>query len=214
MAVPSPAPDPPALPPRPLLSTRAEQRLGERHRAVLDELEELFLAEGFASFTMRELAARLRCSMRTLYEIAPSKQDLVLVVLDRFLHRVGRTALAAIDPEAAIGARIRTYFRSGVELLRWTATLAEDAADEPAVLRLLDRHIAYLTSVLEGLIDAGVEAGEFRAVDSRLAAMVLAGSAMSLTRPDAIVPGDRPSEAAIDEVTSIVLDGLTAGRRP
>lgn len=198
------------LPPRPLLSSRAEQRLGERHRTVLDELEELFLAEGFASFTMRELAARLRCSMRTLYEIAPSKQDLVLVVLDRFLHRVGRTALAAIDPGAAIVERIRVYFRSGVELLRWTATLAEDAADEPAVLRLLDRHIAYLTAVLEGLIAEGIADDEFRPVDPRLAATVLAGAAVALTRPEAALPGDRPTEEAIDEVTSIVLDGLAA----
>ena len=56
-----PAPAPEAMP-RPLLSQRAEERLGPRHRQVLDQLEQLFLEEGFAGISVRELAANVGCS--------------------------------------------------------------------------------------------------------------------------------------------------------
>ncbi len=197
-------------PPRPLLSARAEAELGERHRAVLDRLEDLFLSSGFASFTVRDLASHLRCSMRTLYEIAPSKRDLVLLVLDRFLHRVGRTALAAIDPSDPVADRIRSYFRSGVELQRWTVALAEDSAGEPEILRLTDRHFAYVSAVLEMLIAEGVERGEMKPVDPKVAAAALAGAGAYLTRPDVAARVGRNSEGVVDEALDIFLLGLYA----
>lgn len=197
-------------PPRPLLSARDEAELSPRHRGVLDRLEDLFLAAGFASFTMRDLASHLRCSMRTLYEIAPSKRDLVLVVLDRFLHRVGRNALAAIDPGAPVAERIRSYFGSGVELQRWTVALAEDSAGEPEILRLTDRHFAYVSGVLEMLIAEGVERGEMKPVDPKVAAAALAGAGAYLTRPDVAVRVGRNSAGVVDEVLDIFLLGLAA----
>ena len=96
--------------PRPLLSQRAEARLGRRHREVLDELEALFLRDGFSGFSVRELAASVGCSRRTLYEVAPSKDELVLIVLDRFLHRVGRAALDSIDTTQSYADQITAYF--------------------------------------------------------------------------------------------------------
>lgn len=197
-------------PPRPLLSARSEARLGARHRVVLDRLEELFLSEGYASSTVRDLASYLRCSLRTLYEIAPSKHELVLVVLDRFLHRVGRTALAAIDPDAPVAERIREYFRGAIELQRWTLAFAKDSADEPAVLRLLDGHFRYVTAVVEQLVDEGIARGEMRPVDPRVAAAVLAGSGEFLIRTEIGSHIDRPLADIVGEVIDVVLHGLAA----
>lgn len=197
-----------ALPPRPLLSARAEALLSERHRAVLDRLEDLFLEAGFASFTMRDLAAELRCSMRTLYEIAPSKQELVLLVLDRFFHRVGRKALASIDPEASVAERIRSYFRSGVELQRWTIALAEDSAGEADILHLSDRHFTYVNAILEQLIAEGVARGEMKPGDPKVAAAALGAAGVYLTRPDVTARIGRMSQEVVDEALDIFLLGL------
>ena len=190
-------------PPRPLLSSRAEAALGPRHRAALDQLEDLFLAEGIG-FTVRELAARLRCSLRTLYEIAPSKQELMLVVLDRFLHRVGRTALAAIDPAAPVSGRLRAYFTAAAELQRWTVALA--APDEPEVQRLLDRHFAYVSAVVESLVAEGVAGGEMREADPSVVAAVLSGAAEHLVRAGTL----RPMEDVIGDLIDVVLFGIQA----
>ena len=46
--------------------------------------------EGFADLTMAEIASRLNCSLRTLYTLASSRDELVLIVVDRSLWRVGR----------------------------------------------------------------------------------------------------------------------------
>jgi AcrR family transcriptional regulator len=184
--------------------------MGDRHRAVLDRLEDLFLAAGFASFTMRDLTAELRCSLRTLYEIAPSKQELVLVVLDRFFHRVGRNALAAIDPEAPVAERIRSYFGSGIELQRWTVALAEDSAGEAEILRLADRHFTYVNAVLELLIAEGVARGEMKRVDPRVAAAALGAAGIYLTRPDVTARIGRLSQDVVDEALDIFLLGLSS----
>ena len=188
-------------PPRPLLPSRAEAELGPRHRAALDQLEDLFLAEGIG-FTVRELAGRLRCSLRTLYEIAPSKQDLVLVVLDRFLHRVGRTALAAIDADAPVAGRIRSYFQAAAELQRWAVALA--TPEEPEVQRLLDRHFVYVGAVVEGLVAEGVARGEMRDVDPWVVAGVLSGAAEHLVRTGT----ERPLEPVIGDLIDVVLFGV------
>ena len=42
------------------------RRGAARREQLFDALEELLLAEGFAHFTLDDLAARLHCSKRTL----------------------------------------------------------------------------------------------------------------------------------------------------
>ncbi|MFQ5556120.1 MAG: TetR/AcrR family transcriptional regulator [Acidimicrobiales bacterium] len=199
-------------PPRPLLSRRSEERLGPRHREVLDQLEALFLEGGFAGVTVGELAAGVGCSRRTLYEIAPSKDDLVLVVLDRFLHRVGRSALGAIDPDAPIARQIGDYFRGGMELHRLSTVLADDLDDRPAARRLLDQHMRHVMAVVERLVEAGVERGELRPTPPALVAGVLTGSALYLTQPDVTADLDLPRDQLTDELIDLVLRSIV--RRP
>jgi AcrR family transcriptional regulator len=63
-------------------------RLGERHEKIIADLEAIFLEEGFRKRTINDLSMRLKCSKRTLYEIAPSKQELALLVMERWLERI------------------------------------------------------------------------------------------------------------------------------
>jgi AcrR family transcriptional regulator len=196
--------------PRPLLSQRAEQQLGPRHREVLDQLEALFLREGFSGFSVRELAAHVGCSRRTLYELAPSKDELVLIVFDRFLHRVGRAALDAIDPTRPFAEQIRAYFLGGLELQRISLVFGEDLTDEPAARRLFDRHYGYVMAVVEQLVRSGVDAGEFRPVTPAVVAGLLAGSAQFLNQPE--VQSDHGLELglAVDELLTLVTRAIRA----
>ena len=194
--------------PRPLLSRRAEGDLGDRHREVLDQLETLFLARGFAAFTVRELASGVGCSRRTLYELAPSKGDLVLLVLDRFLHRIGRSALSAIDHNAPVIEQVRQYVTGGIELQRRTAAFAEDLADEPAARRLLERHFRYVTRVVERLVALGMDRGEVRDVDPAVAAAAIAGSVLALTRADVAATIALDGEQFVDSLLDFLLRSL------
>lgn len=196
--------------PRPLLSQREEQRLGARHREVLDALEALFLQEGFSGFSVRELAAHVGCSRRTLYELAPSKDELVLLVFDRFLHRVGRAALDAIDPSAPFGDQIRDYFRGGIELQRISQVFGEDLADDPAARRLFDRHYGYVTAVVEQIVRSGIDVGEFRPVTPAVVAGLLAAGAQRFSQPDVMSDEALALEHVGDEVLDLVLRAIVA----
>ena len=46
---------------------------------------------------MADLAARLNCSLRTLYGLARSREELVLMAIDRNLWAIGRSARTAAD---------------------------------------------------------------------------------------------------------------------
>lgn len=194
--------------PRPLLSQRAEERLGTRHREVLDQLESLFLQDGFSGFSVRELAAHVGCSRRTLYELAPSKDELVLIVFDRFLHRVGRAALDAIDESTSYADQIRAYFRGGMELQRISQVFGEDLADDPAARRLFDRHYGYVMAVVEELVERGIAAGEFRPATPRIVAGMLTGGAQLFNQPDVLADAGIELAAATDELLHLVTRSL------
>ena len=175
---------------------------------MLDELETLFLREGFSGYSVRELAAHVGCSRRTLYELAPSKDELVLIVFDRFLHRVGRAALESIDETAPYAAQIRAYFLGGLELQRISQVFGEDLADDPAARRLFDRHYGYVMAVVEELVEQGIAAGEFRPVTARVVAGMLAGGAQLFNQPDVLADSGIELAAATDELLDLVTRSL------
>ena len=49
---------------------------------LLGSIEAIILSDGFARLCISDLAERLSCSKRTIYEIAPTKKALVLKALD------------------------------------------------------------------------------------------------------------------------------------
>jgi len=142
--------------PRPLLPPETERRLTARQRQVLDELETLLADEALAALTMAGIAARLNCSLRTLYEIAPSKDELVLTVVDRRLNRIGRTAIAALDVSMSPLQALRAYLRAAHEAVQpTTASFAPAFAGVPGAKRLLDAHQGYVEAVTQSLLDRG-----------------------------------------------------------
>ncbi len=197
--------------PRPLLSRTAEQRLGLRQREVLDGLERMVLAEGLSRFTIGELAARMGCSRRTLYELAPSKEQLQLLVLDRLLQRIGRQALAAVAPEAPLAVQLRQYVTSGVDYT-FRAAAYDDVADVPAARRLLDRHYRFAATIMERMIELGIERDEIRPVHAGVVATMISTSAQHLAEPDVLEDFGVPLAELLDAAFDALLGGLE--RRP
>jgi AcrR family transcriptional regulator len=76
----------PRQPPR--TPNRVQQRT-PRQTELLDQLEELFLREGFAHLTLDDIVSELRCSKMTLYTLAPSREQLILAVLRRYFEQAG-----------------------------------------------------------------------------------------------------------------------------
>src|SRR5204862_2617190 len=77
----------------PATGLEPSRRGAARREELFDGLVALLLREGFSELTLDDIAARLRCSKRTLYRLARSKQQLVLAAVVHFLQQ----ATSAVD---------------------------------------------------------------------------------------------------------------------
>ncbi len=194
--------------PVPVLSRQRERSLTSRQREILDALSAL-VDDGFADLTMVGLAATLSCSLRTLYELAPSRDELVLVVVDRNLWRIGRTAAGALHNDMAPLDALRAYLRAAtVAVAGTTAAFARDMATVPAAQRLNDAHSNYLVAVARCLLDLAVARGEMANVDTGAVARVIAGLGRDLARPEVISTLRSSPKDAADAVVDVILRGL------
>jgi len=199
--------------PKPLLSRESERQLSARQLEVLDELEEKLLREGLGELTMAEIAAYVGCSLRTLYGIAPSKDELLLTVVDRRLHRIGRAAIAALDVTLPPLDALRAYLQAANEAVQPEAmTLSADLAKVAGAGRLFDAHEDYLTAVTRSLLDRAIDEGQIAPVDTASVAHVLGGLGREFARPEvAEITRASPKETA-DAISEIILLGLLARR--
>jgi AcrR family transcriptional regulator len=197
--------------PKPLLSAEAERRLTPRQRELLDELEEKIATEGLAELTMAEIAAQVNCSLRTLYGISPSKEELVLTVLDRRLHRIGRAAVESLDASMSPLEALRAYLQAANEAVQpETVSLSRELADVPGAVRLLDTHEGYVISVTQSLLDRAVAAGEIPPVDTASVAHVLGGLGREFGRPEVAEVASAPPKVTADALAEILIRGLEA----
>lgn len=146
-------------------------RVGDRQQRLLEQLEKIFLAEGFRDLTGDELAARLKCSKRSLYQIAPSKQELFLLVLEQFLERIRRKGNRGVleheDPEK----RLAAYMEPGIVETRLASRrFVEDVESlRPAAL-LLESHQKERINTLRDIVEDGIRRGRFRKLNAGLVA--------------------------------------------
>jgi AcrR family transcriptional regulator len=199
--------------PKPLLSPAAERQLSARQLELLDELEEKLVREGLGDLTMAEIAALVGCSLRTLYEIAPSKDELLLTIVDRRLHRIGRAAIEALDATMSPLDALRAYLKATNEAVQPEAVaLAADLAKVAGTGRLLSAHEAYLTAVTQSLLDRAVADGQIAPVDTASVAHVLGGLGGEFARPEVAEIAEASPKETADAIAELILQGLVAKR--
>lgn len=182
-----------------------------RQERLLDVLEDLFLGEGFRAVTVAELARRLRCSRRSFYELAPSKEALFLRVFDRYLRRLreaGRSGVGNLAAEAAIAA----YLAPAVDAARKLSTrLMADVQSYPPARTMWERHTRERMAGLQALIDECVRKKIFRDVDARLVAEVTSAALRRICEPDFLDSSGLSYREAVRELYALLLHGLRAG---
>ncbi len=198
--------------PRPLMPPETEKRLTIRQRELLAALEALVATEELGGWTMAEIAARVNCSLRTLYGIAPSKDELVLTVVDRRMHRIGRAAIGSLDASLGPMASLRAYLRATNEAVQpETAAFSLDFAGVPGAKRMLDAHEGYVMAVTQSLLDRAVAEGEIDPIDTAAVAHVLGGLGREFARPENAELAAVSPKVSADGVADILLRGLERG---
>ena len=172
---------------------------------MLDVVEAVFLREGIRGVRIGELAAEAACSRSTLYELAPSKEALLLLVLDRRLRRIMRRGAEAIKHAADPVDRVRAMMTSAaLDFAALGPQFVEAVRQHPPSRRLFDRRLADGRDALEQLIDDAVDGGRFRAVNAAVVADAIIAVVMRFTDPQLA----RSSDLA--ELVDVFLEGLRA----
>ncbi|MGC7101846.1 TetR/AcrR family transcriptional regulator [Amycolatopsis lurida] len=200
---------PPWMTPPGARGTKTRRLPEARREELIERLEGLILAEGFARLTVDDLAARLACSKSTLYAVAASKEQLVVAAVRRFFRdvttRVENKAGAIGDPAQRIAAYLSGL---GVELQRMSPECHADMVSTPATAEIYAKNSLAAAHWVRESIQDGVATGGFRAANAEFV-----GAAVSLLI-DGIQHGellDRAglsSGAAYAELSDLVLSAL------
>jgi AcrR family transcriptional regulator len=195
--------------PKPLLPPEIERRMTARQRQLLDELEELVVAKGLGELTMADIAAAVNCSLRTLYGISPSRDELILTVVDRRLRRIGRAGISSLDASLPPLDALRGYLRAVNEAVQPEAdTFARNFAGLAGARRLLDAHEGYVIAVAKNLLDRAVAEDAIDPIDTAALAHVLGSLGREFAQPDVAEISTASPKATADAVTEIILRGL------
>lgn len=176
---------------------------------LLDRLEDIFVREGFRRVTIGELATRLRCSRRSLYEQAPGKNDLFVLVLDRILRRIDASGRAAAAATASFEERITAFIEPGIaELAGASHAFFADIASLPAARSRLAAHQENRKEQLEKLLASGMRSRAFRKVHPAVAARAMVAAYRAVTDATFLAGVDVTSAEATREVESLFLHGI------
>ncbi len=200
--------------PKRRLSSSSEESLTTRQLEILDTLDESVLSGGFSDLTMAEIAKRMTCSLRTLYGIAPSKEELVLAVADRHLQRIGREAMEVLELDEDPLCRLRAYLRAtNLALQPTTMVFSMDFDKLRGARKLADAHAGYIVAITRALLDEAVEAEHVAPLDTAALALVLGRLGREFARPDVDRILQNSAREAADSIAEIILDGLVAQKR-
>jgi AcrR family transcriptional regulator len=181
-----------------------------RRSKLVASLVELFLREGFAEFTLGDLAERLRCSKSTLYAVGHSKEQLTVNTVVEFF----RDATEAVEANTASAGpepsdRLVAYLRGVAGALRpASATFMRDLAAHPATAAVYERNTQAASARVRDLISDGVDSGAFRAVHGEFVATVVAQTMHQIqTGVIQELTGLHDADA-YDQLADLVLNGV------
>lgn len=181
----------------------------ERERRLLEDIENIFMAEGGLRLTVAQLAARLRCSKRAIYQVAPSKEALFLRVLQKNLDRIWELGLQAEQRARTTQDSIGEYVMAAlVEVRKWSPAFLADIDGFAPARQMLKEHLDQRMRYLVHMIDEGIESGMFNPTNSTLVGEMLYASAMSFCSPAFLERAGLTLGQAVEQMCAVVCHGL------
>jgi AcrR family transcriptional regulator len=176
-----------------------------------DALTNLLLAEGIKCLSVGEIASRMRCSRRRLYNIAQMKEEIFCATVERFFHSLLDEGEALIRSEQNLVAAISAYLGVGVRAgSRISIQFLKEVDDSEPARTIFDNYQQARTMRLSQLIDEGVRQGVFVACHGLVVSELILGAALRLRRPAFLAQANLTIEEAFQEFYRVLLDGLLA----
>ena len=186
----------------------SDTRLTQKHLEVIQNFENL-LEDGIANQTMSDIASNLRVSLRTLYEIAPSKEKLVISTIDRILTNIAKQALGSLKNMESSIDKLRTFTKIGNEaagprIQKYAVDLTRiKGADE-----MIRSHESAYIDHIKRLLEEAVEKDEIESVDTRAVAIMLGTVARIFSKKNHQEKLAASAEESANMISGLIIDGL------
>jgi AcrR family transcriptional regulator len=134
----------------------------KKHYETVEDLEKL-LEKGVPEITMSEIASKLKISLRTLYEIAPSKDELILMTMDNILMRLGKHALDSVSNIKSPIEKLEKYLYIVNEAVgpKFNAFL-KDIEKINGSQKMADYHVNFISNYTQKLLNDAMEIKEIK----------------------------------------------------
>lgn len=145
---------------------------------IVDAALDSFAKYGYHATSMRKLAETVGIQTASLYHWYPGKEALLTSIMDDFLGQLARDVRAAVERHATpidrLGAAVRTHvihhgrYRRAA-FVTDTEVRALTGAERTRIVGIRDSY----ADLVRGLIMDGVESGDFRCSDPKIAALAI-----------------------------------------
>ncbi|MBB5153772.1 TetR/AcrR family transcriptional regulator [Saccharopolyspora phatthalungensis] len=196
-----------------MTTSEGRRRQANARRAqLLDRLCDLFLAEGFAHFTLDDLAARLHCSKSTLYTLAGSKEQLAVRVVAHYFKNATEQIEQRVTATDDVREKVRVYLEAAAEALRPASReFIDDMAANLSTRSTYEANAHAAADRIRGFIRQGVRQGVFREVHAGFVGEMVGRTIVGIQRGEIGERTGLSDAAAFAALSQFLLGGLTAG---
>jgi AcrR family transcriptional regulator len=186
------------------------RRLSARQADLIARLQALFLAEGFAAFSIGDLTDRLRCSRTTLYAVAPSKEQLVLTVVRAYFRTAAEHIEARVAETDDPREKLAVYLEAVASQLQpVSAEFFADLAEFGPGNEIYQENTRFAAHRVQTLVTDGVKAGALRPVDASFVGAAVAQVMGAIQRGEIQAGTGLDAASAYRNLADLILNSLS-----
>ena len=188
--------------------TKTNKIYTKRHNEIIDALEVL-LESGVPNLTMSEIAKKLKISLRTLYEIAPSRDELILMTMDNILKKLGKFAMDSVSEINSPIEKLEEYLMIvnqavGPKFDRFLKDMEKINGSKMTA----DYHENFIKNFIKELLEQAIKKKEIKAIDVKAFAILLGGIGREFFKEENKRSIHLSPEESANSITSIILNGI------
>lgn len=191
----------------PLFIKSKERSLSNRQKKALADLEGL-IKSGTPQLTMSEIATNLNVSLRDLYEIASTKEELILLAVESLLMKIGADKEKAINLTDSPIAKIYLLMEQ-IEMQREILLVSQKTFKRINGLKdFMDSYENYYIEVIKKYLEKAIVSNEIVSIDTSAMAIILSGLSRDLDKKylkkeDKMIPSN-----ALHKIIEVIFKGL------
>ena len=180
----------------------------KRHHEIIDALERL-LEQGVPELTMSEIAKKLKISLRTLYEIAPSRDKLILMTMDNILKKLGKFAMDSVEDIDSPINKLEEYLfivnqAVGPKFDRFLIDMEKINGSKTTA----DYHENFIKNYIKKLLEEAIEKKEIKSIDVKAFSILLGGIGREFFKEKNKNSINLTPEESANSITSIISNGI------